>query len=140
MSEKTIEQALVSSMDKITQWIEQGGKYVSEQVPDIASQYVQYVFWGNVFYAVLYLLTVVGLVYVFNKCLALRNKEDEQKKYWYDRSDLPPVAMVGSVILSIIFGCCFTYSVQQAVKAKVAPKIVVIEKLSELAGLKKNCN
>ena len=122
---------LVSYLDKLENVVEKTGDFASEQIPDVAQQYINWIIAENTIYAVMWLTMSIGTAYFarfFYKKLNEHGKVDAS----YQGSEYIPVVLSSIFIFALCLPCFINYSLH-ATKAIVAPKVVIVEKLAELA-------
>ena len=110
---------------RILEWIskvESGGDFVAQQAPEVASQYVDFVFYTSIIQIVVCVLLMILFGSLAAYLAFIASKRDE-------------VCLVFSLIVFspavVAFGFAIDGSVE-AFKAYVAPKVLVLEKLSDI--------
>ena len=122
-----IQQRITKYLDAIEASAQGAGDFVSEQAPMVAQEYLAWVFWSSALGAVgLMVAGVTGLVFsvLFLKQF-LKNKEFIEH----------PEAMLTAIPI-IIAGLAVGVGLQNAgtaLKVSVAPRVVLLEKVSELS-------
>lgn len=125
------DEKLRESLSDVLQWVqlsaEQSKDFVIEQAPLVAQEFVAWTFWESVITAVAALLSAVLSAWCCLLCV--RKCNDERDAFggpeWTMGSMLCACTTIG---LCVLFLC----SSLTAVKAKVAPRVLIIEKVSTL--------
>lgn len=106
--------------------VKSGVDFASEQVPLYLKELIAYEFWSSTIHAVVYALVTLLCVKVFFHC---RKRWNELKN-----DDGVPYVMCGlvCVALSILFTCNTVGRVDDAIKAAVAPRVIIVEKIQSL--------
>lgn len=106
---------------------EKGGEFVAEQAPLLAEEIVAWHFWSSVFMAVVLLL---GAAFVF--CVSAVIWFKARRVFWDDYGPEPVLILPFIVVsLLLVFAASNCY---EAVKASVAPRIVLIEYAGQAMG------
>ena len=103
---------------------EKVGQVASEECPKIVNEYIAYEIWSN----------AIGAVVLFTIACILSYFTYKLVKVLWDTVPDDPVVMVAILPLMLILGLGMGayHQGMRAVKATVAPRVVVIEKVSEL--------
>ena len=113
---------------KIIEWVENVANLASSELPDFIREVCTYGFYSNLFEAVVWLiLCVVGAKVSLHLYKAYLNKKKNPVDKWDDGFNF----IAGTVIFSIVtllFLMGFGYCTQECIKAKVSPKLYVIER------------
>ena len=123
MNPDTTEQNINQAID----WLQKTGgqiqDFATEQAPLYCREVVAWELWGNVVSAIGCVVGLGLISYLFKKTKAWINEEAE---------DCNPAAIflaIGMLLLSVFLTCGFVTSVGSAIKAAVAPRMVIIEHL-----------
>jgi hypothetical protein len=133
-----VQKRLVESADHIIKWAEQtGGKveqFALEQAPLVCQEIVGWKMWSSLFLACVWVLIFIAaaLFAAWLRRIAVKDEalpEDSQKMTWDNRCALHVISFLLVVLgtAGLIGGgsaCCY-----DAVKAKVAPRLVILETL-----------
>lgn len=113
--------------DKIATYIESAEGVVSdaylllqEQAPQLVEEIVKWAFWGQVLNAAFVLPLIIVFTLTIIYCLKAAERTNDEA--WC----APALCFVAGFIFSV---CVFSSSVKLAVKAKVAPRVVVMEEI-----------
>lgn len=106
--------------------LDAGADLATEEVPKFAQEYVQWVAWESFLTAGLLAAVFAVILAVILKCLRWA------KRCW-DDDDVGFIFALVLVGPMMICGIEAAKSLKQGVKAVVAPRVVLVEKLSELA-------
>ena len=124
---------LLQNIDGITEWIKQTadavGKFAQTETPLFIQEYLAWVLWDNVLataFGVFLLLTCASTA-----TLAVRFfKKDADKMGGYFGASVSCVVMcIMSGLIGVVIVC---NSVPAIVKVKVAPRLVLLEKTTEI--------
>ena len=121
---KELQDQLLKYLGSLDGAVRQAGDFVAEQAPLVAQEWVEYEFWSNALQCV-GLLSAGFLLLVMVLWLARQQ---------FRRPDEP--WLIGVLVLSAFmcpsFCIGFGHGIR-AMKAKIAPRVVVLEKLASLA-------
>ncbi len=123
-----IQQEILKYLQAFQSGVEKAGTFTAEQAPLVVQEFIQWQIWGNLL-EVLYF--GLGLFICYKLFLKLKKDLLEfvvKNKY----SSGAEVLYVPLTIVALIFAMFFFYALSSAAKALVAPRVVVIEKISEL--------
>lgn len=123
-----IQQEILKYLQAFEVGVEQAGTFTAEQVPLVVQEFIRWQIWGNLL-EVLYF----GLSLFICYKLFLKLKKDllefvVKNKY----TSGAEVLYIPLTIVALIFAIFFFCALSSAAKALVAPRVVVIEKISEL--------
>ena len=123
-----LQQKLLDYLSALEQATAEAGGFLQSELPLVVHEIVAWVWWGSllrlVFYAVV--LTVLLLVVYFgSKRVAQASFADAENASWF-------LFVMGTILSILFFGTGAMYNAQELVKASVAPRVVVIEKINEL--------
>lgn len=116
-----IKQKMVEYLQTFEAGVKKAGEFSAEQAPLVVQEFLAWEFWGNAIPAVVVLVLMLTAMIV---TAVIWKKSDDID--WRMGSGL--VTGLGVLFLTIPF--CITAS--NACKVAVAPRIVVLEKISEL--------
>lgn len=126
--ENEIQQRITRYLDAIESSAQGAGEFVFEQTPMLAQEYLAWSFWCAVITSVTLLVAgciVIAVSYVFVRRTLASSKSFEE---------YPEVMLVVfPVMLSIVAIGLSIESASRAVKVKVAPRVVLMEKVLELS-------
>lgn len=139
--DETTKQALNDFVKKIIDAAQSGAAWSVEQAPLIVQEWLQWVFWSNAINAAIYVLIILFsfLVYVVGLRKGLQYAEAQKKPLAYGAWDWEFFSYmwggIGAVVVAPI-SFCLLVSIWShallAIKVAVAPRVMVIEKISEL--------
>lgn len=116
--------------EQLLQWLQQAGELASNEVPEIAKQIAVYGFASN---AVTALFLLVGIVitiklakFSWNSFPSEVDFDTEGKAAGY------AIFGVGNLIVTVVLFCNLAHYTERAVFAFFAPKVYVIEYLTQL--------
>lgn len=121
-----IQQRITKYLDAIESQASSAGDFVVEQTPLLAQEYLAWEFWSSVINSVA--LLPVGVALAICCILGFR-------AFWKceNREQHPEVVIL--IVPLLLSFACFLQSVdlgRRAVKVSVAPRVVLLEKVSEL--------
>lgn len=114
-------------MDAIEATASDAGEFVTEQMPLVAQEYLQYLWIDAVVTAAA--LAAVVVVAVIGCILAWTHTRNS---YTRDDEELRAASVVVTAAVCIFFGGAAVKYALDAVKVSVAPRVVLLEKVSEL--------
>ena len=123
---------LVEYLDSLGGVAKAAASFAGDNLPMVIQEFLAWEFYSNIFIVMLCILAgILGL------CLGRAGLENYNKLVQQDKSTDDT-----SVVIPIIFGVMLlglaiglgSISAYQAVKVKVAPRIVVLEKISDMVG------
>lgn len=121
---KELQDRLLEYLGSLDGAVRQAGGFVAEQAPLVAQEWIAFEFWSNAVQCAA--LLVVGLVLLSGGVLFLRKQFRDMDNPW----------AVGA-LLCFILSCpamgVGTGCGVRAMKARIAPRVVVLEKIAELA-------
>ena len=113
---------------KLITWIEAGGEFVKSQVPEYVEQLIK-VSTIKLYLDIFYLLIVIILSsLLFYACI-------KTIRSCIDTRDIPPIVAVGTFIcpaIMFLFFVQLTFTINNLITLKVAPKVYVVEHLKKL--------
>ena len=125
MSEE-LQKRMMDYLDSLESTVQQGSGFLVEQAPLVCQEYVDWVFWSGVLLAVPCAACAI-LLFAFAAWAARKAiKSKEADSQWW-------LAMALLVLFGLTIGVPSVLGVGDAVKASVAPRVVVLEKLAELS-------
>lgn len=132
MTTKPANEQLEEALADVLRWVETNGQaatdFVVEQAPLYVQEYVAWVFWYNAMLAAICLGSVLLLFVVGQvaRRMVVRDHADEVP---------PAAALVASIVFPFVIGLIpiikGVESAADAVKAKVAPRVVIVEHLRD---------
>ena len=134
-SNKDIENALVANIGELSAWIKTAanntGNFLSEQTPLYVQEYVNWYFYSNL--AWIAFGTVMPLILGIIFLISL-NKSS--KYVWTDEFHISvPVTAVSGIVF-VLFCMNFligtTNNIQNCIKAKIAPRVLVVDHIKSL--------
>lgn len=136
-----LQNALATNFNNLASWVKQvggaTGDFISREAPLFVQEYVAWVFWSNVL-AVMVLLggaaTMYGLGRWFHK----------KRTAFYARADLKyfdgegwTIGMILSwIAAAVLVSAAAFHFAPAALKAKIAPRVLLVEKAAELVGIR----
>lgn len=128
-----LEKKLVEYMAGLESRLKTAEDFAVEQLPDVIQQWLAWELWSSVTLAALFLL-VAACIGIF------------VKKFWKFAGDFDSVdrafargivSILGTIVMAGFLVAAGS-NVYWAVKVSVAPKIVILEKVSQLAGFSRS--
>lgn len=129
-----LEQTVVDVINKSVSSIEKGAEFLAGQLPDIAGQYLR---WMFAYYSIWLIFSVVLLYVVafpFRKYMlgkAKKEREEHFKKYghgeYLDLDHIYIPLFLGSVVVGVPCTARALFSVFEMAKIYIAPKVYLIE-------------
>lgn len=118
---------------KVIAWLESAaqkiGEFASKEVPPFIHEYLQWKFFEACYYATLPIIFLLISSYVLHKGIKLIKSEKD-----YGGFELVPVMLgIAGTVISLIAVLVVSFtSIKTAVQIKIAPKVYLIERASEL--------
>jgi len=128
-----LNEKLQDSATKILTWVEagveKGGDFVAEQTPLVAQEYITLMRFQSMFYCLLSVLALLCFATIIYKILR-----------WYSANNGPEDRNGEPVVFSVfvcgiaqaLFVAAFCSNFPTCLKAWVAPRVLLLEKLSDL--------
>lgn len=120
-----LEQAAMSIIDEMESGFETGKAFAIEQAPEVCREILAWQFWSNGLCAVMFALIFVALaclfVFLVRKSIALKHQDP----------DGYAIGAVFSGVFALVTLLPVTLYTLECIKAEIAPRIVIIEKLAE---------
>jgi hypothetical protein len=120
---KELQDRLLEYLGSLDGAVRQAGGFVAEQAPLVAQEWIQYEFWSNVISCVA--LIVPGLVLLTAALLFLRRQFRDLDYPWF-------LGTLVGLAISIPLLCVGIDCGIHALKAKIAPRVVVLEKIADM--------
>lgn len=123
METENLQETLLTYLSQMVEAAKDGVNWTVDQVPLVVQEYLTWMFTMNVIVACIFLVVACGLGY-FARRLYLWGQDECDD------------AVIVSVIIGVlgVGGCMagFIYNGLNAVKIKVAPRVVIIEKAADI--------
>jgi hypothetical protein len=123
-----IQQRISSYLDAIEKHAQGAGEFATEQAPIVAQEYLSWMFWNStiIIAACALVITVCACIVYMSVRSIVRTKDP-----WDDH---PEALFLVFPIMFIFFSVVHTVdNIQVSVKVKVAPRVVLLEKVAELS-------
>lgn len=121
------QQALNQFLQQALAGLQQAGQFTLEQAPLVVQEYLAWMFWSSVLWAgcgVAMLLTALVLGLWVRSAV---------KRVGWSRDGWPEIpGVIGAVVLTVAGLSMVMPNIEQAIKIKVAPRVVVMEKLQKM--------
>ena len=129
-----LEERLDKYLDFLEKSLVDGTEFVKEQAPDVVEQYLAWEFWSSLGYAGITLCVMVLMVYIIKVCNDDYNEEKKKPSPSEEALNLNGglCAVTLALLVFLVFPI-FIVNVKNAIKVKIAPKIVVLEELHKLS-------
>jgi len=134
MSDKTsvvtepLQQALATILTKATQGIDAGVQFLGEQLPDVAQQLLMWRMVANLFWVVVAMVVLAGLVSTW----IVLHKRKMLTDQWGDLSDTGILMLFVSFFIGVPSVIVFFAASLEAIQIYFAPKIYLIEYAAKL--------
>lgn len=126
--DEDVKQRLLKMLDALEDSVSNGADWTAEQAPLVVQEYLNWTFWNEMFCAGVCLLILVlsaaGAAYVLKRVLRVSSDKDKA-------SSFTMILCVYCIFATFPFAIG-TKSVHTAVKVKLAPRVVVLEKVQKL--------
>ncbi len=125
-----IEEKLSKYTDAIEKAIESGTEFTIAQAPEVIREYLAWMFWGS------FIVSVISAIVGGVSLVVVYRLSASAKKELSSSEDCVPFSTIWIVVLITVVVCgakSFCESATTALKVSVAPRLVVLEKLSSLA-------
>lgn len=93
-----------------------------EQVPLVVQEYINWIFWSNCFGAILALIAMIIAAIIWRKIYKTVDGDTDDQVF---------TLIMGSLVM-VAFSIPMCVHFAKAAKAHIAPRVVIIEKISEL--------
>lgn len=124
-----IQQEILKYLQAFSAGIEKAGAFTAEQAPLVVQEFLSWQVWGNLIFISLVNVIFSFYCYLVSKVFTSENFNCEHDKH---------CAKIVLFFVSISFYTLATLDAyKDAGKALIAPRVVVIEKISELTGVRK---
>lgn len=124
---KELQDRLIEYLGSLDGAVRQAGGFVAEQAPLVAQEWLAWQFWCCVAGVVVFWLGAIACAVFARLCYTKFKTDRHGSTDWF----------AGVVALSFltVFLCGFSLiSAGGAVKTKIAPRVVILEKIAELAN------
>jgi hypothetical protein len=123
-----LQRRISSYLDAIETYAQGAGEFATEQAPLVAQEYLSWMFWSS-------LLTIAACALVITVCTCIMYSAVRyivrSKDSWDDH---PQALFLVFPIMFIFFSAVHAVdNIHVAVKVKVAPRVVLLEKVVELS-------
>ena len=114
---------------ELAEWIKKGGEFVEREAPLYVSEVIAWYFWSSTLAAAASFAVLAACIFAMFKFRKMILK----KEYGAPTPEGALVGMIGGCIalVCLILGLTWTC---EAIKAKVAPRVVVVESLKASAN------
>ena len=113
-----------------------GEQFAIDQAPETIRQMVAWEFWNNALYAGVFGIILSICLYALINRIRWSLSDEGRKEYDDENSVKAVVSVIVMIVTAIVFSICtpavFIPAVTSAVRAKVAPNLVVIEKIKDI--------
>lgn len=117
-----IQHRLTKYMDELEKALSTSAEFAAKEAPLVVQEFLEWEFWSSVMAATGCLLFVIAfLVSVY------RNR-----KFFADNFELAPLLVIPGIVV-ILAAVCVCERTARAAKVSIAPRLVLLEKVSELA-------
>lgn len=123
-----LEKRLEKYLETLESTITQASDFAIEQTPLVVQEYLSWIFWSNIFLFALNIIIIIFCIFLMFKLRFVMAKNMD--------TDIAVGFQILCFIMSsvgIILGFIFSaVSLYYAIKVAVAPRVVLLEKISEL--------
>ena len=112
-----LKQALNDSAVALLEWAQNAGSFVTEQAPLVAQEYVAWVFWENLIFAIVLGVIALGWALVARKVFTTYEGME------IDRNSFT----VAASMIALSFAISAAYQFTDAMQAHIAPRVVIVE-------------
>lgn len=134
--EKSVESQLTSDYAQLSQWIKDTaastGSFLNEQTPLFIQEYLNWMFYSNLVCAVFFTALPVLILFIsmlfFKKAVQNKENKDVAEGLIFGGS----VGLVLAGISFIVFLMTVPQSSFKCLKVKIAPRVMMVEKVGEL--------
>ena len=124
--ETEIQHRITAYLDAIEQSAGAAGSFVSEQTPLVAQEFLAWVFWCG---CLQFVTSILGIIAAW-AFIRWTYKAFKGKDYFIDGPGIP-VTMIGIIVFAALLGSACKGG-HDAAKVSIAPRIVLLEKVSSL--------
>lgn len=151
MSEQTKQTEQVTEISQYTKefanWVKESAEktqnFLEGEIPIVIQEYLTWIFWDNISTVLIWLFffIIATVVQVYNLKASKKNIEDSNNhatSFW-DHYNSDSLQILQILLFISYFGLMMSFfigvvpSVKNCIKVKVAPRIILIEKASDLA-------
>lgn len=126
---------LIQNVAGLSEWIKtsagQVGNFVSEQTPLFIQEYLNWYFWDHAV-----TVGIFVILYIIVASLLLCNKKEFVRSWDEDKMNVGTFIFMAAGIVGVIGFIPFFFdgvpAAKEMVKVKVAPRIVLVEKIADL--------
>lgn len=126
------EKSLKDNLPALFEWVKETanttGQFIQEQTPLLIQEYLNWVFWNNVITVFVILLFLIPSLIISVKTLRKTNFLGCFDHNWVITITFGMISFVSTMVFTIEG----LSSIKEAIKVKVAPRVVIMEKLKEL--------
>ena len=126
----TLTQRLQESAHSILDKIEGALSWTAEQAPLVVQEYLVWHFWSNLISSIIPLIISIASIIAVYKLS--RPKGMKWAKRELEDNPLPILVWFVAFVSLILSSPYSVHHIEQCIKVKVAPRIIIIEKLSDI--------
>lgn len=139
--DESMKQAAAENAEELVAWVKglatEGEEFVREQAPLLAQEIIAWRFWENAVQAAAWLVLMVAMICIATIMFRLMAKLLRAEEGCEDDADkfvVFTIVFAVTAILAICSGFGLMDDGREAIKAAVAPRVVLLEELRRLAG------
>jgi ABC-type phosphate transport system permease subunit len=129
-TKKLLLQYLEAGADRL----ERGAAFVESEIPLVVTEYLSWHWWNSLLGLVLFLIMCVVAAFLGMAC-HYSAKQWEKTNHHQDSGWIAAMvfSFIGSLILGLVGSCVSVGYAKDLVKVSVAPRVVILEKIAEVA-------
>lgn len=122
----TTQEQLNKILEMLIKATESGSNFILEQAPDLAKEIVAYEAFSSFLWFIL--LTTIGTMFIVVIKKVSKNLEE------YDREMFNMTAFPFSIFIALVFFIIAAHSLQNATKALIAPRLIILDYAKNFVG------
>ena len=123
-----LQDKLTGYLDNLESGLKSAGDFAAEQIPDVVQQWLAWQMWSSLFYVVVFALLIAMAIGIARKlyrsCEGMTDYDREFTRLW--------INSIAAIVVIVLLVICIA-NARNAIKVAVAPKVVVLEKIVDLA-------
>jgi hypothetical protein len=129
-TKQEFEQAIASNIQDLSNWVkatsDKAGDFLSEQTPLYIQEYINWVFYSNLFWSIYGTALLVIFIAIFCISLKISSKHDWDDEF---KPSMPITIASGLLLFFIFLHFCVqtTGNIQNCIQAKAAPRVLIVE-------------
>ncbi len=122
--DEELKKKMVEYLNQLESGLKSAKDFSSEQVPLLVQEYLNWLFWSSIGMSIICVAIFTVIYMISRKCHSLLCPEREAAERFL-------LCVFGGLLLSIV-SVFFVAGIHDAAKVKIAPRVVILEKVSDL--------